>query len=79
MIDYTLSSSDCFTGGCLPGLRQVQGSLNVAEGEECLHDPLGYYPWLANEGRQEKKILNMEHLSFDAGERMTQFGWSPAQ
>lgn len=45
----------CFIVGCLTDLRQVEGTLNVAEGEECLHDPLGYYPWLASEGRQEKK------------------------
>jgi len=34
---------------------------------------------VANEGRQEKKIMNMEHLSFDAGERMAQFGGPPVQ
>jgi len=32
-------------GGCLTDLRQVQGTLNIAAGEECLYAPLGYYPW----------------------------------
>lgn len=41
-------------------------------------NPPGYCPWLANEGRWERKILKMEHLSFDAGERMAPFRWSPA-
>lgn len=62
----------------LTDLRQGQETLNIALKEGCLRDPPGYYPWLVNEGRQEKKkILNMEYLSFDAGERMAPFRWSP--